>query len=84
MHFEAIHEWDGRFLVEGLGIPMTWSVLTIDRTEEVGLVFAGGTDGSEDLWGDHYWFEAQIEPGLPTVTLWGNQVIVRIDESPKP
>ena len=81
LHFEPIDEWDGRFLVKGLAVPMTWGVLTINRTEESGLVFAGGTDGSEDVWGEYYWFEARIEPGPPTVTFWGNQVIARIDGS---
>lgn len=83
LHFEAIDEWDGDFLVDGLSISMTWSVLTIDRTKEGGLVFAGGTDGSEELWGDHFWYEARVEPGPPTVTLWGDQVIVRVDEAPE-
>jgi hypothetical protein len=58
---------------------MTWSVLTIDRNEAGELIFAGGTDGSEDVWGDHYWYEARLEPKPSRITLWGDQVIVRVD-----
>jgi hypothetical protein len=79
LRFEPIDGWDGSFIVEGLRTPMTWSVLTIDRNEAGELIFAGGTDGSEDVWGDHYWCEARLEPKPSRITLWGDQVIVRVD-----
>lgn len=79
LRFEPLDEWDGSFIVEGLQKPMTWSVLTIDRNEDGELIFAGGTEGSEDVWGDYFWYEAQLEPAPPKITLWGNQVIARVD-----
>ena len=60
---------------------MKWSVLTIDRNEDGELIFAGGTDGSEDVWGDFYWYEARLEPSPPRITLWGDQVIARVDQA---
>lgn len=84
VRFERINEWDGIFEVVGLSEPMTWGVLTIDRNEAGEFVLSGGTDGSEAVWGDFYWFQARVHPGLPTLTLWGDQVIVRVDTGDEP
>lgn len=81
LRFEPIDEWDGSFIVEGLQKPMTWSVLTIDRNEDGELIFAGGTDGSDEVWGECYWYEARLEPTPPQIILWGIQIIARIDQA---
>jgi len=79
--FEPLDEWDGAFVVEGLAHPMRWSVLSIDRKDTGELIFSGMTDGSQVLWGDQYWYEAQVEPEPARVSFWGDRVLVRIDEA---
>ena len=84
LRFEPIDEWDGTFEVSGLSSPMTWDVLTVDINDVGEFVLSGNTEGSEAVWGDHYWFQARVHPGPPSVTLWGDRVIVRVDRGEAP
>ena len=81
LRFERIDEWDGQFIVEGLGPVMTWRVLSIDQAGNRYLTLSGTTDGAVAACGEEYWFQADIGLHGAKITFWGDQVLIRSDDA---
>ena len=79
MQFRPIDEWDGVFDLAIGGQSFTWPVDSIDVAENGELTFSGMTVGSQNLWGDQFWFVVRKEPGPPLITYYGDRVVWRTD-----
>jgi len=60
------------------GVEMTWIVDFVEKTAEGHWELGGLTRGSQDVWGDTYWFEMRTAAGAP-LNLWGDQILLRSD-----
>lgn len=81
LRFEPVDEWDGQFIVEGLGAVMSWRVLSVDEDADGRLTLSGTTDAAAAVWGGEYWFEADIRRDGARISFWGDQVLVRSDDA---
>lgn len=77
--FHPTDEWDGQIHVTINEHEMTWEVTDADIEKEGGLVLGGITDGSDEIWGDQFWFELRLHDRPPVIRYWGDRVIWRED-----
>ncbi|WP_144439918.1 hypothetical protein [Methylobacterium sp. AMS5] len=78
--FQPIDDWDGIIDISISGMSMRWDVVSAVKDED-GSVFLGGmTSGTEELWGDVYWFSLDFENIPPVIDYWGNCVLWRQDK----
>lgn len=77
--FRPTDEWDGLIDVTIRNLQMEWSVVDASRERDGAVVLGGMTTGSEELWGDQFWFELRVDDTPPIIRYWGDRVIWRED-----
>lgn len=75
IRFRPTDDWDGVIDLSIGERPMRWTVL--DANQETGgtVVLGGVTDGTEEVWGDQFWFELRFQDTPPIIRYWGDQVV---------
>ncbi|GAB4352776.1 MAG: hypothetical protein Kow00114_01590 [Kiloniellaceae bacterium] len=79
IHFQPDGRWDGLIDVTIGGMEMQWAVDDVRHDESGALAIGGMTRGSEDLWGQQYWFELRPNDSPAVIRYWGDKVVWRSD-----
>jgi hypothetical protein len=80
--FTPLNETDhGRLDVSLNGVAMRWWVQRADVEADSSVSIGGMTEGAQQFWQDEFWFELVVGPGARTITYWGDQVLVRVDQA---
>jgi hypothetical protein len=76
--YERLDDWAGIIKVSISGVAMSWHVVRFDNTDER-LSMSGMTVGSDEVWGDQFWFELWPEATPMRINYFGDRVLWRTD-----
>ena len=75
--YEPTDDWEGRIETTIDGVSMVWPVDNVEKDDVLHL--CGLTHGSQEIWGDIFWFELIVDGSPKLIRYWGDQVISHED-----
>jgi hypothetical protein len=78
LEYAPIDDWDGEVAVRLSGHDLVWPVQNVERANST-LLLGGITQGTNEIWGDTFWFELVCNPELSCIRYWHDRAVWRED-----